>query len=236
MFSLPNKLEDIEPFQRAVRESLSELFPHNKYLFTVHQNTRNTHCHIAIKTKSDFDGKQLRIDKIQLFKIHNYIHDSCKKYEIDLSLAKQEIEIRKREKTLENFPDFFYKKLKNWKNMYENNVFPEIDWSEIVKANKFPELTNDDRNLSRLKALGLNEEKLNSFLHMDQENRDLALWTINKKSTLFDIEKPTQPFDILPNRYDQAPNWKNMYEKGSFPAISWEDMSENKAFCRNPRK
>lgn len=158
IFSLPKKLEnekDIEKFNEAMREGLADMLVGYKYVFAIHNDTKNTHCHIVVKCKNDITQKQIIIQPKDLIKINKELFKKCQEKGLKLEITKEkqkEIKnTKKKEKpTKIKKLSHSYNRLKKWSKMYNKGEF------EPIKT--------DEKTLERLKKLGLDDKNIKSFL------------------------------------------------------------------------
>jgi hypothetical protein len=187
MFSLPKNITDKETFHKAMRESLAELFPYNKYCFGIHNNpqdTDNMHCHVMIKTRNEITNQQLNLSKWDIYKIQKSIDTKCKEFGLDLgSEEKRKAEKRRLENKRKKENAVYQPRLPKW---YGERA---PDWQLMYSFNNFPKISANKSTLDKLKEIGMSEEKIRSFLHMYKEDKKLAINTVNKRPDLFNIKK-----------------------------------------------
>ncbi len=177
MFSLPNNEADIEDFKSALREVMAEEFVGHKYEFGVHNDTNNMHAHIIVKEKNDLTNRKLRVGTKDLYDLNRKLQDSCINHGISMDrsqsnlveydIDKELISKVKKKAKKKALPQFYYKEVRKWADMYHKDSFPQLETNKS---------TTD-----RLKKLGMDNEHINMFLNLCRENKSLATGAINEK-------------------------------------------------------
>jgi hypothetical protein len=213
MFSLPNNESDIEDFKSAIREVMAEEFVGHKYDFGIHNDTNNMHAHIIVKEKNDLTNRKLRVGTRNLYDLNRKLQDSCinhgiamdrsqtnlVEYDIDERIAKP-----KKKKQKKALPQFYFKAVRKWADMYHQDSFPQLETNKS---------TTD-----RLKKLGMDDEHINMFLNLYRENKSLATGAINENSGLFNIKKPKEKFNL---------RRMEVYEKGTMETMNSNSKSKH---------
>ncbi|MFL1780492.1 hypothetical protein ABSA28_00182 [Candidatus Hepatincolaceae symbiont of Richtersius coronifer] len=71
----------------------------------------------------------------------------------------------------------------------------------------------------------MEQEKIYSFLHLYEEDKNLAIWAINNNPKVFDVKKSKEAFYLPSTLYDKVPLWKDMQETNIFPKISTNEQT-----------
>ncbi len=213
MFSLPNNNANIEDFKSAIREVMAEEFVGHKYDFGIHNDTNNMHAHIIVKEKNDLTNRKLRIGTRNLYDLNRKLQDSCINHGIAMDRSQtnlveydidERIEKPKKKKQKKALPQFYYKAVRKWADMYYQDSFPQLETNKS---------TTD-----RLKKLGMDNEHINMFLNLYVENKSLATGAINENSGLFNIKKPKEKFNLRK---------MEVYEKGTMETMNSNSKSKH---------
>ncbi|UQY79971.1 hypothetical protein HAV_00156 [Candidatus Hepatincola sp. Av] len=173
-YSLPNNNPSNKEKLLKVAESLGDVFPEHKYVYGLHNNTKNMHLHIVVKCKNDVTKKRLRIGGKELVNINKYLYNKCQEQGIDL-VATNTKKKQEANKKLHKLPDFMKKTAPKFCEMYEKNSF------SYISANK--------STLESLKKLDMKEEDIKKFLWLYHENKQQAIYSINNSPKIFGLNK-----------------------------------------------
>ncbi len=219
VFSLPNNDAEIEDFKSSMRKVLDEEFKGHKYIFGIHDDTKNMHAHIIVKEKNDLTNRKLRIGTKDLYDLNKKLRDSCINHGISMDsnqskmveydIDKEVISKVNKKKKKKKLPQYYYKTIPLWVEMY--------------KKNKFEQLETNKSTTNRLKDLGMSDEDINMFLNMYKENKSVASGTINKNPSLFNIKKPKEWFTLRKTE---------VYEKGTLKMYSNKKAKKSKGLER----
>lgn len=191
VFSLPNnRVVNERVLHKTLRETLPHIFAGHKYVFGIHTNTSNMHVHIAFKTKNDVTNQQIRLNPQELVKINKILYKACLQNNVNMEKLGLEPIPLKKSKTIDKdkkLPDFILKTAPKWCENYKNNSFLKVD-GNIATINK-------------LKELQMNDEQINSFLNLYNEDKKLAIYVINNMPKLFNMtNKQLNDYNKLNNK------------------------------------
>ncbi len=185
IFSLPNNEEENKEKFQEVAKSLADIFVGFKIVYAIHNNTKHQHMHFVIHCQNDIYNKKLRLQTKDLFHINEKLFNICK--ELNMNLVQEQNEIKKpkiKDKTIKQtkLPDFVKKSAPLFASKYINNNFEDISCNNST--------------LNKLRDLGMDKENIKKFLWLYEENKKLAIYSVNKMPFIFSLKEKVNNFTL----------------------------------------